>query len=95
MTLWTYQIEVSGFLQADTLVKLEADLHGVFVMTEPAGTLLTGTAADQAALLGVLDRLDSLGLQVHEFRRVPDPPESTATPDPGRAAGLRPEDSPR
>jgi hypothetical protein len=91
MTLWTYQIEFSGVLDGDTLAALEDELDGAFAMTEPAGTLLTGTAADQAALLGILDRLQSLGLQVREFRRVPDTPDPTATHSVGTAPGARPE----
>ena len=70
MTSWTFEIEISGLLDEHALEQLGVELDGGFVMTEPAGTVLTGTAADQAALFGVLDRLHSLGLQVREFRRV-------------------------
>jgi hypothetical protein len=91
MMLWTYQIEFSGVLDGDTLAALEDELDGAFTMTEPAGTLLTGTTADQAALLGILDRLHSLGLQVREFRRIPDTPDATATRSVGTVPGARPE----
>jgi hypothetical protein len=91
MMLWTYQIELSGLLDGDTLAVLEDEFDGALTMTEPAGTLLTGTAADQAALLGILDRLHSLGLQVREFRRVPDTPDPTTTRSVGTAPGARPE----
>ena len=70
MTSWTFEIEISGLLDEAALALLGDELSGGFTMTEPAGTVLTGTAADQAALFGVLDRLHSLGLQVREFRRV-------------------------
>ena len=72
MTSWTFQIEISGLLDDDALARLGVELGGGFAITEPASTVLTGTAADQAALFGVLDRLHSLGLQVREFRRVHD-----------------------
>ncbi|HEX5532118.1 MAG TPA: hypothetical protein VFX33_00085 [Actinomycetales bacterium] len=34
-------------------------------------TVLAGVVPDQAALVGMLDRLRSMGLEVAEFRRVP------------------------
>ncbi len=87
MTSWTYQVEISGLLDDQALALLGVELGGGFVMTEPASTVLTGTAADQAALFGVLERLHSLGLQVREFRRVQDVDQ--------RPAALSPEDASR
>lgn len=91
MTLWTYQIEFYGVLDGDTLAALEDELGTALAMTEQVGTLLTGTAPDQAALLGILDRLQSLGLQVREFRRVPDAHDPPTTRSVGTVAGVRPE----
>ena len=86
MTSWTYHIEISVLLDADELALLGAEFGPSFAITEPAGTVLTGTAADQAALLGVLDRLDSLGLQVREFRWVQDADDGPAAALPGGAS---------
>jgi len=80
MTSRNYQIEISGVLHDDTLAELRSELDGAFDFTDPAGTVITGTAADQAALLGVFDRLHALGLEVREFRRVPDLAEATTPP---------------
>lgn len=77
MTSHNYQIELLGVLHDDTLTALRSELDGAFAFTEPASTVITGTAADQAALFGVFDRLHALGLQVREFRALPDLAEST------------------
>lgn len=62
MTSRTYQIELAGVLHDDTRAALKSELDGAFKFSEPAGTVITGTTADQAALLGVFDRLHALGL---------------------------------
>jgi hypothetical protein len=49
-----------------------AQLPDVVVSAEPAGTVLTGTAVDQAAFHGVLNRLRGSGVQLVEVRRRPD-----------------------
>ena len=38
----------------------------------PVETILSGPVEDQAALYGVLDRIESLGLELLELRQVPD-----------------------
>jgi hypothetical protein len=51
----------------------EAALHELQYLTAtvvPAETVLTGVVPDQAALLGLLGWLQSLGLEVTEVRRV-------------------------
>lgn len=46
----------------------------------PAGTVLRGAGMDQAALYGVLDRIQSLGLELVEVRRLPPADGSNASP---------------
>jgi hypothetical protein len=44
------------------------------VSTVPGHTLLSGLIEDQAALFGVLERIQSLGLELEEVRRLSGPP---------------------
>ncbi len=67
MTAITFEIRVEGIVDKESL----ADLGEVSVTTVAATTVLTGAAADQAALLGVLTRLRSHGLVVTELHRLP------------------------
>ncbi|MEU6113129.1 hypothetical protein ABZ840_00945 [Streptomyces sp. NPDC047117] len=46
-----------------------------------AETVLRGTRLDQAALYGILDRIQALGLELMEVRRLP------PTEEPGAASG--------
>ena len=55
-----YQITVRGRL-SDTLVTA---FGGMSATPSAAGTVLCGEIADQAALYGVLDRIESLGLEL-------------------------------
>jgi hypothetical protein len=41
----------------------------------PVETVVRGTAIDQAALYGILERIRALGLELIEVRRIP-PPQS-------------------
>ncbi|HEY2765765.1 MAG TPA: hypothetical protein VGJ13_17420 [Pseudonocardiaceae bacterium] len=41
---------------------------------KPIETVLRGTDLDQAALYGILDRIQALGLELIEIRRLPDEP---------------------
>ena len=70
MTARAFEVHVRGELSEDALAELEY----LQARRVPAETLLTGLVPDQAALLGLLSRLQSLGLEVVEVRRVPDPP---------------------
>ncbi|MCQ4206021.1 hypothetical protein [Streptomyces longispororuber] len=41
------------------------------MVLRPAETVLLGTRLDQAALYGILDRIQALGLELLEVRRLP------------------------
>jgi hypothetical protein len=64
-----YEITVRG--------RLSASLIGAFddLNASPAagGTVIHGAIPDQAALLGVLERIDALGLELLEVRSLPAP----------------------
>ena len=63
-----YEIHVRGEVPSDVLEELE---H-LTVVDEPAVTVLTGVLPDQSALFGVLARLQDLGLELVELRRLGD-----------------------
>jgi hypothetical protein len=60
-----YEITVRGRLGADLIDAFD----GLTASSAPAHTVLGGELADQAALYGVLDRIESLGLELLEVRR--------------------------
>ena len=60
-----YQITVRGHLSP----ALVAALDGVTAVPTPGATVL-GDIADQAALHGAFERIESLGLELLEVRRV-------------------------
>lgn len=64
-----FEIHVRGALTPETLEEFEF-LTATFV---PAETVLTGVVPDQSALYGVLNRLQSLGLELVEVRPLPPP----------------------
>ena len=68
-----YRIRVRGHL-GDTLLGAFPRLHA---QREGGETVLAGALPDQAALHGVLARIEALGLELLEVRRAP----------PGRADG--------
>ncbi|MGW5739039.1 MULTISPECIES: hypothetical protein [Streptomyces] len=47
------------------------------VVLRPAETVLLGAGLDQAALYAILDRIQALGLELLEVRRLPGPAGST------------------
>ena len=63
-----YEIRVKGRITDAMLTELE----GMNATVEPVGTVLHGPVADQAALRGVIDRIQGLGLELLEVRRLPD-----------------------
>jgi hypothetical protein len=64
-----YEIRVRGHVGDDLAAAL-----GLAVEVEPVETVLRGTVADQEGLHGVLGRLQDIGLELVELRRLP-PPE--------------------
>lgn len=65
----SFEVHVRGPVPPDVLQEFE----GMSAVTVPVETVLTGVVADQSALYGVLNRLQSLGLELVEVRRLPDP----------------------
>ena len=63
-----YEIRVAGVLPAEALL----DFERLNASVEPVETVLHGPLADQAALYGLLARLETFGVQVLEVRRVHD-----------------------
>jgi hypothetical protein len=61
-----YQITVAGRLSE----KLIAAFDGLSATPSAAGTVLCGEIVDQAALFGLLTRIESLGLELVDVRRV-------------------------
>ena len=61
----------------------------VNVTTTDASTVLSGSVTDQAALLGWLERLRALGLDVVEFHRVLESPRPDEVDDDGVAIFVR------
>jgi hypothetical protein len=66
----SYEIRVKGRL-TDSLM---AAFEGMQASVEPVETVIHGPVQDQAALYGLLDRIQALGLELVEVRRLPDPP---------------------
>jgi hypothetical protein len=62
----TYEITVRGRLS----VTLAAAFEGLTASSSAADTVLSGEIVDQAALYGVLERIESLGLELLDIRRV-------------------------
>ena len=60
-----YEIRVRGKLSA----AVQSAFDGMTAEIEPVETVLAGTMEDQAALYGVLQRVQSLGLELVEVRR--------------------------
>lgn len=63
-----YQIRIRGRL-SKTLLGAFPELRAQLLRSE---TLLTGQLPDQAALFGVLDRIEALGLELLEVLRTED-----------------------
>ena len=73
-----YQIRVRGRL-GQTMRRAFPALHAE---TQGEDTLLAGALADQAALFGVLTRIEALGLELVEVRRC-ESPRRVTPPHPG------------
>jgi hypothetical protein len=75
-----YEIRIKGRLSDSLLAAFE----GLTATVEPGETLLHGPVQDQAALYGLLDRIQSLGLELVEVRRLPEVPgEARESPTQG------------
>jgi hypothetical protein len=60
-----YEIHIRGTLSN----KLLSSFEGMTATIQPAETILRGPVLDQAALHGLLDRIQGLGLELVEVRR--------------------------
>ena len=74
-----YEIRVAGLLPPEALL----DFDRLNASIEPVETLVHGPIQDQAALHGLLARLEAFGLQVIEVRRLHD--RESSADDQGRA----------
>jgi hypothetical protein len=61
-----YEIRVSGVLPTEALL----DFDRLTAEVEPFETVVRGPLRDQAALHGLLARLEALGIQLLEVRRL-------------------------
>jgi hypothetical protein len=74
-----YEIRIKGRVHDSLLPAFE----GLEVTTEPVETIVYGPIANQEAVHELLIKLESLGLEVVEFRRLPGQPDpGTASPPP-------------
>jgi hypothetical protein len=71
-----YEIRVVGILPPEALL----DFERLSASVEPVETVLHGPLRDEAALHGLLARLQTLGVQVVEIRRLHDPPADKTSP---------------
>jgi hypothetical protein len=62
-----YEIRIKGRI-SDSLLPV---FEGLAVTTEPVETIVYGPLADQEALHRLMTKLESLGLEIVEFRRLP------------------------
>jgi hypothetical protein len=62
-----YEIRIRGRVSDSLRLAFE----GLAVTTEPVETIVYGPLADQEAVHRLLIKLESLGLEVVEFRRLP------------------------
>jgi hypothetical protein len=76
-----YEIRIRGLL-GEPLLTAFPELHA---QTLESVTVLVGDLPDQAALHGVLSRIESLGLELLEVRRGNDARTGSVPPGPGGA----------
>ena len=62
-----YEIHIKGRISEQLMSAFE----GLEPTVGPVETVLSGRELDQAALRGVLDRIQGLGLELMEVRRLP------------------------
>ena len=74
-----YEIHIKGRLSDSVLAAFE----GLTATVQPVETVLHGPVQDQSSLHGLLDRIQSLGLELVEIRQLPAAAEPlTAEPEP-------------
>ena len=76
-----YEIRIKGRLSDSLLAAFE----GLTASVEPVETVLHGPVQDQSSLHGLLDQIQSLGLELVEIRRLPtssDEPADELPPSP-------------
>jgi hypothetical protein len=61
-----FEIRVAGSLPPDVL----EELGGVRVVTQSVETVLHGPVPDQAALVGIINRLQGLGIELRGVRQL-------------------------
>jgi hypothetical protein len=69
MPSFSYEIRITGILPQEALL----DFEDLTASVEPVETVVQGPLPDQAALNGLLARLEALGVEVLEIRRLHDP----------------------
>jgi hypothetical protein len=75
----SYEIHIKGRLSDSVLAAFE----GLTATVQPVETVLHGPVQDQSSLHDLLDRIQSLGLELVEIRQVPAAADSlTAEPEP-------------
>jgi hypothetical protein len=63
----SYEIRIKGRVSDSLLAAFE----GLTATVEPVETVLYGPVQDQSSLHGLVDRIQSLGLELVEIRRLP------------------------
>lgn len=66
VTLSGYEIRIRGRITRSS----QAAFDDLTITVSPVETVLRGAAIDQAALYGILDRIQALGLELVEVRRI-------------------------
>jgi hypothetical protein len=72
MSARNYEIRIQGRVGE----ALQAAFEGMAVTINPVETVVRGEMLDQAALYGLLGRIQELGLEVVEVRRLPSGPDA-------------------
>jgi hypothetical protein len=80
VTSSSYEIRITGILPPEALL----DFEDMTAAVEPVETVVHGPLPDQAALHGLLARLEMLGVQVLEVRRLRDQGPHRRLHDPPR-----------
>jgi hypothetical protein len=85
VTSSSYEIRITGILPPEALL----DFEELVASVEPVETVVHGQLPDQAALHGLLARLELLGVQVLEVRRLHDQARSAESAFPDRSSWPR------